>query len=449
MKKAQFLFIAFVLLIFSGAQAQFHWQVDHSYFEGNTYYSFDAISSFGNTCTVAGNIYDTVAKQLTHVFWRSTDAGVSWKLQDAGLPHVNYTKFERHLFEGIQQIDSLTAVAVGDSGLIVRTTDGGNSWEKQDCQNTSGIYEVNFSDKQNGILLAGWTIYTTFNGGKQWTKAPFTTNNIYSCYAHQGEGGFSVFKIPHGPIYTSKDNWNTVDSTSRFLDSLPDGSKYFFNYCNFTGGDTIIVYQEYIGIGGAIMRSTNFGKTWENPIITQGVTAIDYMTDIIRDTIIATGRGDVGNKILISTNRGASWRTDSIILDIPYNSIRAKGLTFTSNGSCIASFSNNHIKNLSLDSSILIHSKPVNEKVEWFGVVYYNQRIFPIPAMKTLSIANVEDAMPFSMIDILGRVVISGVLPSRNSLDLDVSMLPRGVYYVLVDNGKRGKVIIGKALLIY
>ncbi|MEP7234035.1 MAG: T9SS type A sorting domain-containing protein [Ignavibacteriota bacterium] len=448
------------------ASAQFNWQVDHVWNDGQYYYSFDAISSYGNVVTAGGNIYDTVNKTTIHMLSHTTNAGVYWDFQDPGLPHKTYSPLkEVPKFRDIQQIDSLNAVAVGDSdvGPILRTTDGGHTWVRQSCADERSVWEVHFSSPRVGIVLAyhpnpslSWHIYTTFDGGNTWQLAPFRSENVASPHSYGDEGGFSIFKGPHGPIYSTKNNWVTVDSTTRFFN---DSTKYLFWGCNYFQ-DSVIAYGEVNDASGKylktgiFLRSFDRGQTWKEPVFLDGIKEIRYMTPIDRDTIIAAGwdrAPGFGNNIAISTDRGATWRTDTIILTPPFNGAcnRAKGITFTSNGTTIAEFGNTWNVTLGIDSTLLIRALPPKRKVEWSGKIYYNHRLFPIPATRKLNIASVEDEMPFSMIDVLGRIVLEGQTLSHESKEIDVGDLPRGVYYVLVDyGGVRGKVVVGKAILV-
>lgn len=56
-----------------------------------------------------------------------------------------------------------------DTILLLKTTDGGNSWQKME----TGLGEkefnhVKFLDKNNGWLLGKTTIYKTEDGGNSW-----------------------------------------------------------------------------------------------------------------------------------------------------------------------------------------------------------------------------------------------------------------------------------------
>ena len=50
-------------------------------------------------------------------------------------------------------IDENNAVAVGYSGSIIKTTDGGNNWKVQTSSTSSHLLGVSFTDVQNGTAV--------------------------------------------------------------------------------------------------------------------------------------------------------------------------------------------------------------------------------------------------------------------------------------------------------
>jgi photosystem II stability/assembly factor-like uncharacterized protein len=49
--------------------------------------------------------------------------------------------------------DTNNGTAVGDSGTILRTTNGGNSWIPQTSGTTKTLYGVSFTDANNGTVV--------------------------------------------------------------------------------------------------------------------------------------------------------------------------------------------------------------------------------------------------------------------------------------------------------
>ena len=49
--------------------------------------------------------------------------------------------------------DAESGWAVGDSGLVLHTANGGQSWERQDAGTKSDLIQVDFSDPDHGWAL--------------------------------------------------------------------------------------------------------------------------------------------------------------------------------------------------------------------------------------------------------------------------------------------------------
>jgi hypothetical protein len=74
-------------------------------------------------------------------------------------------------FESISFSDSLNGTAVGSPGAILRTTDGGITWTKQESGTTNQLWSVSLTDANCGTAV-GWggTILRTTTGGVTWVK---------------------------------------------------------------------------------------------------------------------------------------------------------------------------------------------------------------------------------------------------------------------------------------
>src|SRR6476620_990409 len=69
----------------------------------------------------------------------------------------------------ITGIDARTAVAVGDSGSILRTSDAGVTWTQQSSGTNSNLRAVAFLDAGTGIAVGDQgTILGTTDGGATW-----------------------------------------------------------------------------------------------------------------------------------------------------------------------------------------------------------------------------------------------------------------------------------------
>ena len=67
-------------------------------------------------------------------------------------------------------IDDNAGWAVGRIGTILKTTDGGISWNFQSSGSTDALREICFIDENTGWVIGGQTILKTTDGGEHWFK---------------------------------------------------------------------------------------------------------------------------------------------------------------------------------------------------------------------------------------------------------------------------------------
>lgn len=87
---------------------------------------------------------------------------------------------------GVDAISATTAWAVGvgtgsysGKGVIGYTTDGGTTWNDAGSVNTSHLYEIDFSDANNGYFVGNdGIIFQTTDGGQNWTLMDSGTSTL-------------------------------------------------------------------------------------------------------------------------------------------------------------------------------------------------------------------------------------------------------------------------------
>ena len=71
-------------------------------------------------------------------------------------------------------IDHDIGIAVGDSGTILRTTNGGATWVARTSGTTEDLHAVSFADPDTGIAVGDEAaILRTTDGGRTWVMVSF------------------------------------------------------------------------------------------------------------------------------------------------------------------------------------------------------------------------------------------------------------------------------------
>lgn len=221
----------------------------------------------------------------------SKDGGRSWGVKS--VPSGGFAT------AGIVFIDDRHGWAVGGSGLVLATNDGGGSWEKLGRPTLYELHKVQFVNLRVGYVASntewGCEIFRTTDGGKSWRKSYTAPRSGFVFdLAVLGEK-IAVAAINDDHLIRTDDGgatWKTVNSKLRGAASVA-----------FTSNGTGWV----VGRKGSFYLSTDQGKTWKQPeslpkqVLDRDWTSIDFVDD---------GRGiAVGNEgaIAFSIDGGKTW----------------------------------------------------------------------------------------------------------------------------------------------
>lgn len=208
----------------------------------------------------------------------STNGGQSWRLINVGLTNG---------FECVRGIGSYEFVA-GAFGLIAMSADYGASWTMQPTGVTNALYSLSFLTPFWGYAVgAGGTI--CFWNGVQWLVQPSGTSSDFYAVAAIESTAYAVGN--HGSIYRFENtNWVALNS------STPSATFYGVSFLNPNFGYVV-------GSSGTICQTTNGGVSWTTLNSGTGVTLRGI---VVADLSTAWAVGDNG-VFLQTTDSGAHW----------------------------------------------------------------------------------------------------------------------------------------------
>jgi photosystem II stability/assembly factor-like uncharacterized protein len=110
------------------------------------------------------------------------DGGASWQMQYAAT---------RKLFYDVTAIDEQQAWIVGAGGVVLRTVDGGHNWGEQASGTTQTLRAAQFIGAKHGWAAgANGTVIATTNGGLRWqaqnTGSTETLNDVFFVNPREG-----------------------------------------------------------------------------------------------------------------------------------------------------------------------------------------------------------------------------------------------------------------------
>jgi photosystem II stability/assembly factor-like uncharacterized protein len=200
------------------------------------------------SCPVNYDLYD--------VFFLNKKQG--WSLGYGTILHTENGGADWHLQEpvtfeysghGITFVDSTKGWIVGTGGLILHTEDGGQTWQNQNSGLEWALNKVSFVDSLNGWACGCSTIRTT-NGGQSWQKVD--DKSTETIYALSDKEAFAVG-------WSGQDGFmkHTTDSGKTWLYSNYGSRNYLYDiiFLNRTTGWAV-------GSKGLIVNTTDGGNTW-------------------------------------------------------------------------------------------------------------------------------------------------------------------------------------------
>ena len=128
------------------------WAFQPFYFDGNEGGCNDVFFFDQNTGVVSGTLFDGQGALA-----RTTDAGLNWS-----------SLIYNQAIEGVAFPIAASGFAVGSGGRILHTTDTGTTWTDQTSGTLANLHDVSFaSDALRGIVIGdGGVILWTTNGGE-------------------------------------------------------------------------------------------------------------------------------------------------------------------------------------------------------------------------------------------------------------------------------------------
>ena len=237
-------------------------------------------------------------------------------------------------------VDENTGWVVGNIGVVLKTTDGGSSWEAQEMPTTCSFNDVYFTSSTTGCVVGSdaWEIgiiFNTVDGGSTWSsqEADETLNDVFfldnSTGWVAGGSGSILYSSNEGTAWTSIESGTDINLQSVFfLDqdngwvtttngniryttnggttwngssiSPPPGSTAWYDIVVFLGGNSGWVIGEKDLASGAI--AAYGGSDWSiiQDLSYAGLYGMDFYDDLTGWIV-----GDSGT--ILNTTNGISW----------------------------------------------------------------------------------------------------------------------------------------------
>ncbi len=255
------------------------WEWQNSKPAGNSWN--DVVHLGGSTYILFGD-YSTVA--------RTTDGGATFTVY-----YPDSAKSRRNIYEA-DFVSPTVGYACGTSGLIIKTTDGGITWDTVGVASTATYWYLDFIDADTGYVggSTGKLLKTT-NGGVSWTEIPLgsTSAVVYRIFMVNAQVGYiGTGSATPGRILKTTDYGATWVNQSSYTTATTVRGMWFLN------ADT-----GFVGTTGyTIAKTTDGGATWNEVDFGSG-TFYDIK---FRNSQVGVAAGADG-VVYRTTDGGATW----------------------------------------------------------------------------------------------------------------------------------------------
>jgi photosystem II stability/assembly factor-like uncharacterized protein len=260
----------------------------------------------------------------------SNDGGKHWSLKLNGATFLCDSICGKFKYvEGLSFVDPSNGYVVGDSGLILKTTDAGENWALIPQPRKYQLKSVQFFDPLTGYVAGGsglvsighfpeqnstgheGLILKTTDGGVNWDSTFTDTIMVYDIYFCTPERGWAIGRadwfIEYGVFGGKEFVLKTTDGGESWLRTVEDDSlpSWLMNI-QFVDDSSGWV----VGSSGFAAKTTDGGYSWEPYYPAVYYIADLYCFDMLH--VIVVGRNNV---ITETTDGGTTWiRRDTTIL---------------------------------------------------------------------------------------------------------------------------------------
>jgi len=202
-------------------------------------------------------------------------------------------------------LDINNAVVVGDTGTVLRTTDGGESWQQPFSRTDVPLYSVRYFDSQNVTAVGanGTTIRST-DGGASWNL--ISSNPAVKFKSHDYMNANTLWAAGDSIIVTAG---NDSISIGRIFSSTDGGQSWIARYSEPAPSFNKITFvSENVGFAvgnrGLIFATTDQGLTWRPRRPHNSYT--NYLSVRFVDDSVGFITGADGS-VLRTSNGGTKW----------------------------------------------------------------------------------------------------------------------------------------------
>jgi photosystem II stability/assembly factor-like uncharacterized protein len=357
------------------------------------------------------------------------DTGTILKTTNGGALWITLTSGTLENLWSVYFTDTTTGYVVGSNGTILKTINGGKDWAILNSGIPNSLFSVYFPNANSGYVVGTTgTILKTTDGGTTWiSQVSGNAYDLFSVYFTSPDTGFVV-----GGVDWFQDSRSTIRKTTNggtnWTDVF-DGYSFFWNIRLLSVYFPKVDLGYAVGENGTILKSADTGKTWiyqtsENSGLPRIWSSV-YFTDPNNGFVVGQ-RG----LIMQDSNGDSTWGWQTSWTSQFLNSVY---------------FTDAHTGFVVGDSGIILKTTDGGNGVNEINDASTLLKIYPNPTsnLVTIETSVMHSTSQLSIMNLKGQVVLTRQITRPKTL-IDISSLASGFYVVRVTNDRTvevGKIV--------
>jgi len=211
---------------------------------------------------------------------------------------------------------------VGNAGTLLKTTDGGTTWDLQSLGTTVNLKTISFLDSQNGYIFGpGKTFYKTTDAGNSWQNLSDSIKYSFQAMSFLDlQNGIAIQSASYDTarVYSTTDgglSWN-------YLSKVTNENMYIQLLDIYYLDENTIVTAGFMAWSAVVHQSTDGGVTWSFRLLAGSSNGVAYTkTQFINSTtgflLINSGQSSMySSGIYKTSNSGTSWQSVNATLPL-------------------------------------------------------------------------------------------------------------------------------------
>ncbi|HUW93295.1 MAG TPA: YCF48-related protein [Bacteroidales bacterium] len=226
----------------------------------------------------------------------------TFDILDVATYNTGFNRYYTSLFFQNEELGFITCY----EGSILKTSDGGRTWNEVETNNTMPLYDISFIDSNTGFAVGGisscggtgctvpgYLMLKTTDGGETWGK-------VYLPYSPSEFRLIKFINEDTGFAFGNGVRLKTSDGGMTWTGFSIEGIKYVYDLFFLDDNTGFLT-----GIQGQLLKTSDGGETWQDMSLETNDQL--YTVMFLNEQ---TGYIGNGNSLIKTTDGGLSWSTE-------------------------------------------------------------------------------------------------------------------------------------------